>query len=185
MTQDLENSGVEEVEIEEPEQEDSEEENETGRTVFVAASNFKDAISARSSRGNVHLVGDENEISGAVEKARNSAEDTVYVTGKRDLAEQIAERIRDETEKEVVLLTGEAEDVSANLTSEEAPEWAREQQKKLPDWRQNMSSAPGLQTAANKTIRNAERVIDQNSSEKVRNLLAEARSAYQDEDYFE
>jgi plastocyanin len=185
VTQDLEEIGVEDVEIERPEDDEDTSGTETGRTVFVAASNFRDAISAQASRGNVNLVTGEEEINETVETARNSEGDTVYVTGEPELAQQIAERIREETEKEVVLLTGEPEQVSANLTSREAPEWAQEQNQRLPEWRQETSEAPGLQNSANRSIRNAERAVDENSSEEARELLQEARSDYEDEDYFE
>lgn len=188
VTQDLEEIGVEEVEVEEESLEqlsESEGDETDSRTVIVAATNFRHAISSSSSRGSAVLVGNQDQISSAVNAARDSSRDTVYVTGEPELAGQIAERVRNETDKQVELVTGEADEVSSNFTEKMESEWSQAQQQRLGDWRQNIRNSPGLQKSANRTLNKAEGVIDSNSSSEARQLLQDARDAYESEDYFE
>ncbi|MFB6209649.1 MAG: cell wall-binding repeat-containing protein [Candidatus Nanohaloarchaea archaeon] len=183
VTQDLKEIGVKEVNIESLDSLAEEDQNNT--KVFVAAPEFRQALSAAASRGSTFIVQREDEVSEAVTAARQSENDKLYVTGQADLAARIAESLRQETDKQAVLIPGEPSKVSANLTGREAEEWSREQDQELSEWRQNAKTSPGLKKAANKSIERAKSSVDQNSSENARELLQDARDAYRDGDYFE
>ncbi len=192
VTSDLEDAGVEDVEIEEAEMEqlrqrlqDRQIDRNVSRLVIVAASNFRDVIATPASPHSASFIVDsEEEISDAVEKARSTNATEIFVVGKPDLASDIADRIEEETGKSVDHVSGEAEEVAESFMNRSHDEWSELQRNRLRNWEDRVESAPGIKNAANVTLRKAENFIDKNSSEHARSLLVKAQNAYQNGHYF-
>ncbi|AOV94634.1 hypothetical protein AQV86_01770 [Nanohaloarchaea archaeon SG9] len=189
VTQNLESAGAENIEINEGsleevknEAENQEQERESSKLTVVAAANFRQSLSIPSSaNSNKVLVSSEAEISKALEASKSESVTEIKVVGDSELSNQIANRIRNETEKTVEVKTGKAEEITAEQTSNKRPEWSQKQEEKLKSLKNN----PGLEKAANKTLTKAESVVDENSSQKSVNLLAEAKTSFEAGDFFE
>ncbi len=196
VTEDLGDIGVEDVEVEEAEIERLEDrvrnrtfeaERNHSTLVIVAAANFGDAISVPTSPNAASfIVSSEERIGEAVELVRDTDAETIKVTGQPDLANTIADRIENETDRTVDLVSGQdASEIAAQFTTDNRAEWRRIQQKRMPRWVEEARDAPGIRNAANKTLEQATAKIDSNSSEEAQELLVDAQDAYQDGDYFE
>lgn len=193
VTEDLEGVGVEEVEVKEAgienltERLEDEEKGNVSRLVVVAAANFRDAISASSvPRGTSFLVDSEDKISDAVQEVRDTGPEEIFVVGKPDLAQRIADRIEEETGREVDHVSGgEASEVASMAVNRSREDWSEIQSRRMPEWINETRNAPGLKKAANRTINRASDNINENSSEKTRQLLTEAQQLYDKGNYFE
>ncbi len=199
VTQDLESVGVQEVDLEEAElqeltervenrtAEDLENEEQANRTlVIVAAANFRHAISAPAvPNSNSFVVGGNEQITEAVELARDTEAERIFVTGKPDLAQQIADRIESETNRSVDRVSGEnAAENAADIANRNREEWRNLQQERYSSWKEKVNSAPGIQKAANRTLEKADTEIDGNSSQEAGNLLEQAQQAFDSGNYF-
>ncbi|MFB6292028.1 MAG: cupredoxin domain-containing protein [Candidatus Nanohaloarchaea archaeon] len=196
VTQDLEEIGVEDVEVKEGEMERLQErvrnrtlqgEDNRSTLVIVGAANFQQAISVPTSPNSASfVVGSEEQIEEAVELVRDTEAETIKVTGKPSLAQTIADRIENETDRTVDFISGQnASDVAAQVMTQNREEWRKVQQKRMDRWMQEVRNAPGIEKAANKTLERASAQIDSNSSEEAQELLVEAQEAYEEGDYFE
>jgi plastocyanin len=204
VTQDLEEIGVTEVEIEEPEQESENETEEidelsdqvqsraaetTGNRstlVIVAAANFRHAISVPATANSASfVVGSEEQVSDAVELVKDTDAERIKVTGKPEFARQIADRIESETNRSVDFVSGPPETVAANITVENRQEWNRIQERQFGRWRQEVENSDGIREQANRTLRKAESAVDSNASEETQEHLIEAQEAFREDEYFE
>lgn len=193
VSQDLEEIGVQEVSLNEGEIDEVTEEVENrtdsgnaSNLVVVAAANFRQAISVpTSANGASVVIGSEAEIGEAVRAASKASIREVKVVGKPDLAEKIAERIRNETDKQVTVNSGEPEETAAETARSQAANWSKIQEKRLGNWKEKARNSPGLEQAANRTIVKANASVTVNSSEKSQELLSEAREAFREGEYFE
>lgn len=193
VTQDLEEIGVEEVSVTEGSLEEvkREAENKTeirniSNLVVIASTNFRDSISTPNSANGASItVNSEAEIENAVSAAGEDSVQDIKVVGNNDLAQKIAEQIRNQTGKEVEVASGGPEDVSANQAQQNKPEWSQIQNKRLPEWKENARNSKGFETAANKTLTRAETQVSENSSEKAQKLLEEAKKAFNEGNFFE
>jgi putative cell wall-binding protein len=193
VSQDLEEIGVQEVTVNEGDIEEvtEEVENRTDSTnasnlVVVAAANFRQAISVpTSANGASVMIGSKAEIGQAVRAVNKASIKEVKVVGKPDLAEQIAERLRNETDKEVDVNSGEPEETAAETARSQAANWSKIQEKRLGNWKEKARNSQGLETAANKTLKKAEATVNENSSQRSQELLQEAKKAFKDGDFFE
>lgn len=204
VTQDLEEIGVKEAEIEEPEQESENETEEidelsdqvqsrTAETtrnrstlVVVASANFRHAISVPATANSVSfVVGSQEQISDALEFVRDTSADHIKVTGKPDLARQIADRIESDTNRSVDFVSGPPESVAANITVENRQEWNRIQERRFDRWKQEVINSGELRKQTNRTLRKAETAVDSNSSEEAQEHLIEAQEAFREGEYFE
>ncbi|MFB6114990.1 MAG: cell wall-binding repeat-containing protein [Candidatus Nanohalobium sp.] len=193
VSQDLKEIGVEDVEVTEGELEQVTEKVENKTTtanvsnlVVVAAANFRHSISVpTSANGASVIVSSESQISEAVKVASKASIKEIKVVGKPDLAQQIGEAIRNQTQKNVTVASGAPDDTAAEQALKHKKAWSQIQNKRLENWKEQVKGSKGLQMAANKTIVKAEAVVTVNSSEKAKELLNEAQAAYQEGDYFE
>ena len=191
VTQDLEDIGVEEVKVNEGTLEElsteveNRKEANTSNLIVVAATNFRDSLSVpNTAKGSSVTVSSEAEIGNAVTAAAKASVKNVKVVGNNDLANQIAERIRNETEKNVEVASGSPEDVSAEQAQNNKANWSQIQNERLPNWKEQVRNSKGLETAANRTLEKAESTVNENSSERARELLSEARKAFDEGDFF-
>lgn len=194
LTEDLESIGVEDVEVTEGELDEvtEEVENKTRTTsnasdlVVVAAANFRNSISVpTSANGASVIVSSESQINEAVRRASEASIQEIKVVGNPELAGQIGEAIRNQTQKNVTVASGAPDETAAEQVLKHKKAWGQIQEKKLGNWKEQVRNSKGLQVAANKTVTKAESVVTENSSEKSQELLSEAQSAYQEGNYFE
>lgn len=195
ITEDLESIGVEDVEETEGELDEvtEEVENKTRNSnasnlVVVAAANFEHSISAPTSANGASVtVSSESQISGAVKVASKASIQEIKVVGKPDLAEKIGEAIRNQTEKEVEVASGEREpdETAAEQALKHRKEWSQIQDKRLGNWKEQVRGSKGLKVSANATLNSAEATVTVNSSQRDQQLLQEAKNAFQEGDYFE
>jgi putative cell wall-binding protein len=193
VTEDLKEVGVQTVEVTErtadeiADQLNNQVETEgKNELVIIAASNFRNSISTPSSANSASMIiSSESQISTAVNAAANAgAETEIKVVGNPDLAATVKERIEAETEKEVEVKEGEAEENAADEAENDSEEWSEAQEERMTNWKNELEASAGLKTAANATINAADRRVDENSSDKSQQLLADARAAYESENYF-
>lgn len=165
--------------------EDREYTGNSSNLVVVAASNFRESLSAPTSANGASVtVSSEGEIQTAVERANHSSIEEVKVVGNPELANQVAEAIRNATSKEVEVVSGGPEQTAADQALKQRKNWSEIQEKRLQGWKEKVRNSKGLQKAANKTLARAESSIDENSSETARGLLQRAQEAYSEGDYF-
>ncbi|MFB6145406.1 MAG: cell wall-binding repeat-containing protein [Candidatus Nanohaloarchaea archaeon] len=156
------------------------------RLVIVAAANFEHAISAPNVADSASfVVGNDAQIQNAIDLVRNSSATEIKITGKPDLAQRIAEQIRNQTDRNVSVVSGRPEEVSARFPVEHRHRWKEIQSKRLKEWKDHMEHSPNMQQAANHTLTQARAAVNANSTQRAREALREAEKAYQDGDYFE
>lgn len=193
VTQDLEDIGVEEVTVTEGTLEEvkREAENRTqikniSNLVVIASKNFRDSISTPNAANGASItVNSGAEIETAVNTAGKSSVKDIKVVGNNDLAQTIADQIRNKTGKDVEVASGGPEDVSANQAQQHKANWSQIQNKRLPEWKEKVRNSQGLETAANKTLKRAETQVSENSSEKAQQLLEGAKNAFNEGNFFE
>lgn len=193
VTQDLESVGVTEIEIEQGEAEELSDEiqNRTSirqnnsQLIIVAAANFRHAISVPTSPNSASfVVGSREQISTAVELIRNSEAEQIKVAGKPELAEEIASRIENETDRSVTRLSGRPEEVASKVTDDRIEDFRERQRERLEEWREEVRESEHVKHSANRTIEHARSFIDENSSQRAQDLFLAAENAYQNGHYF-
>lgn len=192
VTEDLESSGVEDVEINSGAREDLEDNlrsqistEGSEELVIVAAGNFRDTISVPNNPNSAsYIVSSESQIDGAVTLVEESDEDTrIKVVGNPDMAQDTASRIENETDREVDQISGEPEKLSANQASESRSRWSQIQDQRADSWRQNAEQ--NMRNHANRSINRAETAVNENSSEEAQQKLENAKEAFENSNYFE
>jgi hypothetical protein len=193
VTQDLQDIGVQEVNVNEGtleevtrEAENKTETSNSSNLVVIAATNFRDSISAPNTANGASItVTSEAQIETAVSAAQEASVKQIKVVGNNELSEQIADQIRNQTGKTVEVASGSPEDVSASQAEKNKANWSQIQNQRLPEWKEKARNSQGLETAANKTLIKAESEVTENSSEKSQQLLDEARKAFEQGDFYE
>lgn len=191
VTQDLEDAGVEEVEIEEAEIDEltdrlQETEGNLSKLVVVAAPNFKDALSTPSMPdGKVHIVSDRSEVDTAVQKVRATSPEEILAVGEPELSGFIADTIENETGREVEHVSGRPEEMASRMMNRSRDDWRDKQRKRYKEWKEEVDRSSAMKRAANRTINRAEEEVNQNSSEETQQLLVDAQEEYDNENYFE
>ncbi|MFB6175296.1 MAG: cell wall-binding repeat-containing protein [Candidatus Nanohalobium sp.] len=191
-TSDLKEIGVKHVKVNEGRLEnlakDVEDRTEAGNAsnlVVIAAANFRHSLIVPSTaNGDSILIGSEKEIGRAVKAASKASIREVKVAGKPDLAKKIAERIRNQTQKKVQVISGRPAETAAEKVRNHSREWSRIQERRREHWKQRIKKSKGLQKSANATLVKANASVTVNSSQRSHELLSEARKAYEKGEYF-
>lgn len=193
VTEDLESIGVEEISVTEGDMNrvTQEVENRTvdsnvSNLVVVAAADFRHAISVpTAAHGASVIVSSEADIQKAVDKVNEATISEVKVVGNPDLAEMIAEELRNSTEAEIKIASGKPDETAAEQALEQRKNWSQIQEKRRNHWEEKVRNSKGLRVSANATLTKAEATATANSSQKAQKLLQEARAAFQEGNYFE
>lgn len=194
VSSDLTDIGVAEVEVNENSSDqisdDLNDEVETegkSELVIVAASNFRDSISIPSSANSASMIiSSKSQIQKAIDAADNLSSDTeIKIVGNPELAGIIATRIESKIDADVSVVSGPSEKSAAEEAEEDREEWEKTQRLRLGDWKKEVESSAELQEKANRSIQEAENRVSDHSSEKLREMLQEAREKFEEGDYFE
>lgn len=197
VTTDLNDSGVENVELEEDslnglldniETERSTSETDQGRPlVAVAADSYRDALSVSSSPNAAsYLVSGETEIENLITRVTEDEIPRVIVTGQPDLAATIADRLRNETDTTVKETSGNAAAAAASNVRDSKAEWAQEQQEKTSQWREQALSSSGLAEKVQELLNTTETELNEaNETGDLQEELDEAWEDYDEGEYLD
>jgi len=161
--------------------------------VVVAAANFGHTISAPNLPNSASfIVSSEEEIEDAITAIQERNITEVKVVGQPDLASQIADELKNETEANVRLVSGRgnnmaerAVNLAHNLTArDQVKNRFREQAKrKIQKWQQKMEQAKDrISGKANKTLTRA-KLMASNMTEEAKSLLEEANGSCRQGDW--
>lgn len=147
----------------------------------MAAANFPNSV--------VYHVTDEDETDGVVQVVNDHNVTDIKVVGQPDLAADVAEAIREQTDATVHSVPGgprEAVRMNANLTESDTPAFVKAHRERAEHWRQAREQRQEhIRQRVNHTIQKADELIDENSSEEAQDALAEARLHFSQGDYEE
>ena len=192
VTQDLEASGVSDVEMHEGDRDmlqqqlrDTATVQDRDELVIVAAGNFRDTISVPNNPNSAsYIVSSEDQISGAIALVVEADEETrIKVVGNPQLAQNIVSQIEDETGRDVDEVSGQPDVVAARQARERRADWQRIQEQRAQQWRQNANQ--NMMDRANQSLHRAERAVDENSSQESQRHLRMAQEAFENGDYFQ
>lgn len=153
----------------------------SGYRQSIATANFPDAVG--------YHITSEDDLDDLVQVVTERNVSSVRVTGRPDLAEDAAERLRDETDAEVHLVVARASEavrLNANLTTDDLPAFARAHQRKVQAWEERRAQyLDRVQQRANHSLTRAQDLVDENASEDAREELHDAQVLYSQGHYVE
>lgn len=163
-------------------------ENET--LVVVAVGNFRDTISAPNlPQARSFLVSSEEEISDAVDAVNERGIQKVKVVGKPDLAENISNALKEQTEAEVDLVSkgaASAAQQAAEMARQNMKAFAKRFRNRHGRWsREIEQKAERIKEKANKTIEKAKEMIDDFKASELQGRMEEVRNKFSQGKYFE
>lgn len=198
MELDLDDLGVKIQErIQEQDEEELEEriENETAESLegnetlmVVASSAANQAVSSVNVPGSKSLlVSSEDEISGIVQTVNDRGVEEVKVVGRPTLAQTIANTLRNQTDAEVELVSGQGVSAqAANIARNNRPSFARKFKQKHARWQQRLQKAHRrMKKKARKIKQRIGTLIDDYNSSEARQMIRKAKQSFQQGNYQE